>query len=152
MRLSRTLPACRRLLLAAAMLLPLPATAHRAWMLPSATVLSGENPWVTVDAAISNDLFYFEHMPMPLDGLLITAPDGSRAAAENQARGRYRSTFDFQLKQAGTYRVAVARLAGGLCTRGPGQCRGAARDLRPAAGRVLRHPRRADRPRAAADE
>ncbi|GGC48598.1 ABC transporter permease [Siccirubricoccus deserti] len=108
MRLSRTLPACRRLLLAVVMLLPLPATAHRAWMLPSATVLSGENPWVTVDAAISNDLFYFEHMPMPLDGLLITAPDGSRAEAENQARGRYRSTFDFQLKQAGTYRVAVA--------------------------------------------
>jgi uncharacterized GH25 family protein len=108
MRLSRTLPRCRELLLAAAILLPLSATAHRAWMLPSATVLSGEAPWVTVDAAVSNDLFYFEHMPMALDGLMITAPDGSRAEAENQGRGRYRSTFDFQLRQPGTYRVAVA--------------------------------------------
>jgi len=108
MRFSRTFPACRRLMLAAVLLLPLPATAHRAWMLPSATVLSGENPWVTVDAAISNDLFYFEHMPMALDGLTITAPDGSQARPENQSRGRYRSTFDFRLDQPGTYRVAVA--------------------------------------------
>lgn len=57
-------PAMRRLMLAALVALPvtvLPtiAEAHRAWMLPSATVLSGDDPWVTVDAAISNDLFYF---------------------------------------------------------------------------------------------
>ena len=39
--------------------LPMAAHAHRAWMLPSATVLSGNEPWVTVDAAVSNDLFYF---------------------------------------------------------------------------------------------
>lgn len=108
MKLSRTFPACRRLLLAAALLLPLPATAHRGWMLPSATVLSGDNTWVTVDAAISNDLFYFEHVPMALDGLVITAPDGSRAEARNQSRGQYRSTFDIRLDQPGTYRVAVA--------------------------------------------
>ncbi|TCZ60838.1 DUF4198 domain-containing protein [Roseicella aquatilis] len=108
MMLSRTFPACRRLLLAAALLLPLPASAHRGWMLPSATVLSGDNSWVTVDAAVSNDLFYFEHVPMGLEGLAITAPDGSRMEAENLARGHYRSTFDIQLKQPGTYRVAVA--------------------------------------------
>ena len=50
--------------LALAVCLPLSAQAHRAWMLPSATVLSGEEPWITVDAAVSNDLFYFEHVPM----------------------------------------------------------------------------------------
>ena len=49
--------------------MPPAAQAHRAWLLPSATVLSGEDAWVTVDAAISNDLFYFEHQPMRLDGL-----------------------------------------------------------------------------------
>jgi uncharacterized GH25 family protein len=110
--LRMTYPAMRRLMLAALVALPvtvLPAIAeaHRAWMLPSATVLSGDDPWVTVDAAISNDLFYFEHFPMPLDGLAITAPDGSAAQAENQSRGRYRSTFDFQLKEPGTYRVSI---------------------------------------------
>ena len=29
------------------------AQAHRSWMLPSATVLSGDDVWVTVDAAVS---------------------------------------------------------------------------------------------------
>jgi hypothetical protein len=99
----------RRLALAAALLaLPLSAAqAHRSWLLPSATVLSGEEAWVTVDAAVSNDLFYFEHVPMPLDGLVILAPDGSRAEPENLGRGRYRSTFDLRLSQPGTWRVAV---------------------------------------------
>lgn len=55
--------------LAMAVCLPLSAEAHRAWMLPSATVLSGEDPWVTVDAAVSNDLFYFEHFPLQLEGI-----------------------------------------------------------------------------------
>ena len=55
--------------LALAVCLPLSAQAHRAWMLPSATVLSGEEPWITVDAAVSNDLFYFEHVPMRLKGI-----------------------------------------------------------------------------------
>jgi uncharacterized GH25 family protein len=62
-----------------AICLPLSAHAHRAWMLPSATVLSGEDPWITVDAAVSNDLFYFEHFPMQLEGIgkpISMAPRG----------------------------------------------------------------------------
>ena len=83
------------------------AHAHRAWMLPSSTVLSATDAWVTVDAAISNDLFYFDHNPMRLDGLAITAPDGSPVKAENAATGKFRSTFDVPLRQPGTYKVAV---------------------------------------------
>lgn len=130
--------------LALAVTLPLSAQAHRAWMLPSATVLSGEEPWITVDAAVSNDLFYFEHFPLQLEGvgkplalpargpqaapaaaqgdkpaapapmrrpankLVITAPDGSEVQPQNGAVGRYRSTFDVQLTQKGTYKLAVA--------------------------------------------
>lgn len=93
--------------LAAFLLWPIGAQAHRVWLLPSATVLSGSEPWVTVDAAVSNDLFYFEHQPLRLDGLTVTAPDGSPAKVENQATGRYRSTFDLRLAQPGTYRLAV---------------------------------------------
>lgn len=59
--------------------LPVGAEAHRAWMLPSATVLSGEDPWVTVDAAVSNDLFYFEHFPLRL-GNIGADDDGPPAA------------------------------------------------------------------------
>ncbi|MFV3077445.1 DUF4198 domain-containing protein [Niveispirillum fermenti] len=86
----------------------LPAAAHRQWMLPSATVLSGQDPWITVDAAVSNDLFYFEHVPLRLDGLTVTLPDGTEGKAENQATGKYRSTFDVHLTQPGTYKVALA--------------------------------------------
>ncbi|GAA4335002.1 DUF4198 domain-containing protein [Pigmentiphaga soli] len=92
---------------ALAFCLPLSAQAHRTWLLPSATVLSGNDPWVTVDAAVSNDLFYFEHFPLQLRNLQITAPDGKPAQAENQSTGRYRSTFDVHLTQPGTYRIAV---------------------------------------------
>ena len=114
--------------LALAICLPLSAQAHRAWMLPSATVLSGEDPWVTVDAAVSNDLFYFEHFPMRLKGigvdnapaggpqgmrrpvpeLQLIAPDGSQLKAENGNLGRYRTTFDLHLTHKGTYKLAVA--------------------------------------------
>lgn len=94
-------------LLALAVLLPVSAEAHKAWLLPSSTVLSGNNLAVTVDAAISNDLFYFDHNPLRLDGLTITAPDGSAVAPENASTGKYRSTFDVMLKGAGTYRIAV---------------------------------------------
>jgi len=99
--------ATRLAVLALAALAPLAAHAHRQWLLPSATVLSGNEPWVTVDAAVSNDLFYFEHVPMRLDHLVVTAPDGGAAKAENAATGRYRSTFDLRLAKPGTYRVAV---------------------------------------------
>ncbi|BDB28548.1 ABC transporter permease [Cupriavidus sp. TA19] len=104
---TRSRMAIRVAVLALAALAPLAAHAHRQWLLPSATVLSGNDPWVTVDAAVSNDLFYFEHVPLRLDNLQVTAPDGSAVKAENAATGKYRSTFDLHLTQPGTYRVAV---------------------------------------------
>lgn len=97
----------RLAVLALAALAPLAAHAHRQWLLPSATVLSEKDAWVTVDAAVSNDLFYFEHVPMRLDNLAITGPDGKPVQAENASTGKYRSTFDVHLTQPGTYRLAV---------------------------------------------
>ncbi len=106
--------------------LPVTAQAHRQWMLPSATVLSGtgNDVWVTVDAAVSNDLFYFEHFPVRIGNLgsaspdltggrgraaqlAITAPDGSAVEHKNGNMGRYRTTFDFPVTQKGTYKVAL---------------------------------------------
>jgi uncharacterized GH25 family protein len=105
--------------------IPLTAQAHRSWMLPSATIVSGDDVWVTVDAAVSNDLFYFEHFPLRLANvgtppeaqggprggrpaeLKITAPDGSRVEPQNGSIGRYRSTFDVHLTQKGTYKIAA---------------------------------------------
>ena len=102
-----------RLALAAApvllgLILPGAAMAHRPWMLPSSTVLSGDDSWVTIDAAVSNDLFYFDHQPMRLDNVKVVAPDGSDVAIENGSTGRYRSVFDVHLTKPGTYKIVSA--------------------------------------------
>lgn len=98
--------------IAATLAVPAAANAHRQWMLPSATVLSGNDPWVTVDAAVSNDLFYFDHVPMRLDGIEVITPDGSKGQIKNGSTGKYRSTFDVQLDKPGTYKIVNA--GGGL--------------------------------------
>lgn len=81
------------------------AHAHRMWMTPSSTVLSGADPWVTVDGAISNTLFFPDHNPMRLDGVKAIGPDGANVALENAATGKFRSTFDLHLAKPGTYRI-----------------------------------------------
>jgi uncharacterized GH25 family protein len=82
--------------------------AHRAWLLPSATVLSGDDAWVSIDAAVSNDIFHADHVPMQIQGLVITAPDGKAISAQNAITAKFRSTFDVPLAQKGTYKIAVA--------------------------------------------
>ncbi|WP_419252198.1 DUF4198 domain-containing protein [Caulobacter sp. ErkDOM-YI] len=91
-----------------ALTLPMSASAHRGWLLPSFTVLSGDGSWVTVDAAISNELFYPDHRPMRVDGVVVTAPDGTISKLQNASTGQYRSTFDVQLNQAGTWKIGSA--------------------------------------------
>lgn len=91
-----------------ALALPLSAQAHRGWILPSVTVLAGESPWVTFDAAISNDTFVADHNPMRLDALKIVAPDGSEAAPQNVATLKQRSVFDLNLTQKGTWKLYTA--------------------------------------------
>lgn len=90
----------------ATLAMPMSAQAHRAWLAPTATVLSGTDAWVGFDAGMSNGVFIADHAAMNLAGLIITAPDGSTLAPENMHRARYRATFDAHLTQPGTYRVA----------------------------------------------
>jgi uncharacterized GH25 family protein len=98
----------RSLVLAAAIaaLVPFAASAHKSWLQPSATVIAGTDPWVTVDAAVSNNLFYFDHVAMRTANLQVTAPDGSKVEAQNAHTGKLRSVFDVQLTQTGTWRIA----------------------------------------------
>jgi uncharacterized GH25 family protein len=100
----------KRLLVAAAAVTMMAgaAHAHRAWILPSATVVSGDKAWVTLDGAVSNNLFFPDHRPMQVEAITITAPDGSTVKPVNATVGQYRTTFDLELKQKGTYRIAQA--------------------------------------------
>lgn len=93
------------LLTGAALLLAGQASAHRAWILPSSFTLSGDNQRITVDAAISNNLFYPNHHALSLEQLSVTAPDGSNVELEDASSGEYRSVFDVPLAQEGTYRI-----------------------------------------------
>ena len=99
----RTLAAC-----GLALSLPFTAQAHRAWILPAATVLSGEAPWVTFDAAVSNDIFHTDFHPLRAPMLSATGPDGAKAPLQNVSTGRFRTTFDLELASPGTYKVFVA--------------------------------------------
>lgn len=83
------------------------AQAHRAFLVPSSTVVAGNAPWVTVDAAAATDVFVFDHNALKLDNLFITAPDGSALKPENASTGKYRSTFDVKLSQTGSYRIGI---------------------------------------------
>jgi len=91
-----------------AIFLAQPSQAHRIWLLPSTFTLSGNEQWITVDGAISNDLFYPNHVPLRLERVAVTAPDGSLVEIQNAATGKFRSVFDVHLTQQGTYRIAQA--------------------------------------------
>ncbi|MES2114831.1 MAG: DUF4198 domain-containing protein [Pseudomonadota bacterium] len=87
--------------------LALHAHAHRPWLLPSSTMVDSSDPWVTVDAAISEGLFDIDHQPLKLDGIVATGPDGAAVTLEHAVTGRLRSTFDLKLAKPGTYKVSL---------------------------------------------
>jgi uncharacterized GH25 family protein len=89
------------------LLVSLDARAARAWLLPSQTILAKSGGWITVDAAMADDLFSANQAAMNVDTLIVTGPDGKPVAPQNVATARTRSSFDLELRQAGTYRVSV---------------------------------------------
>lgn len=94
--------------LAAVLLAALPsAHAHRQWLLPSTTQAEGKEPWVTVDAAVSENLFEIDGTPLKLDGLTVTAPDGTALLPAQTATGKLRSSADLKLAKPGTYRITL---------------------------------------------
>lgn len=109
----------RSALLAAALTataLPTALHAHRLWMVPSATQVSGDDIWVTFDAAASNDLFYPDHQPLRGQPSVV-APDGSAGEVKNFSVGRYRATFDVQVAKQGTWKLQlVSNNVGGSYT------------------------------------
>lgn len=83
------------------------AHAHRQWLLPSSAQVEGKEPWVTVDAAVSEDLFELGANPLKLDGLAITGPDGAAVQPAQTTTGKFRSSVDLKLAKSGTYRIAL---------------------------------------------
>ncbi|MCH6256497.1 DUF4198 domain-containing protein [Puniceicoccaceae bacterium K14] len=82
------------------------AEAHRIWMIPSTSTLSGEDQWISVEAAISNDLFFPNHYPVPLKFVKATSPSGKELELRSTAEGKIRSSFEVLLEEKGSYRIA----------------------------------------------
>lgn len=95
--------------IAASSMLAGPAMAHRMWLLPSTSTLAGTSEYVTVDAAVSNDLFYADHVAMDPAQVSVWAPDGTEGKVENPSKGRYRGTFDVAVNKPGTWKIGVER-------------------------------------------
>ncbi len=89
-------------------LTPAASEAARPWLLPSQTVLARSGGWVAIDAAMADDLFSVNQGAMPIDALIVSGPDGQPVAPQNVTKSRSRSSFDLELRQPGTYRIAVA--------------------------------------------
>lgn len=107
--MSKTKTFLKTLLCASALMaVAMNANAHRGWLLPSATALSGQDVWVSIDGAVSNTLFHADHAPMRTDGIIALDPKGNAVELTSVQQAKYRSTFDVQLKEKGTYRIASA--------------------------------------------
>ena len=85
----------------------LSAQAHKPWLLPTSTIVESRDNWVTIDAAVSEGLFDVDHVPLKLDGITITGPDGGKLEMQNVANGKLRNSFDLKLPKPGTYKIEL---------------------------------------------
>ncbi|EDY85047.1 hypothetical protein VDG1235_4681 [Verrucomicrobiia bacterium DG1235] len=85
------------------------ALAHRQWILPSTSILSGEDQWISVEAAISNNLYFPNHHAIALDNITVLGPSGQALEKHSAAQGKIRSTFELQLEANGSYRIFSGR-------------------------------------------
>lgn len=101
----------KRIALATAFCVPLltsmQASAHRQFIIPTSTIVNGNSPWVSFDAAAATDIFYLDHVALNVSGLLITAADGTLVKAENINTGKLRTSFDLRADQQGTYKISL---------------------------------------------
>lgn len=91
--------------------------AHRQWLLPSTTVLSGEGQWISVEGAVSNNLFFPNHRPVRLESIVVTGPEGESVEIQHAVTGEIRTSFEVQLNKPGTYALSI--ISSGR-RRGPG--------------------------------
>lgn len=85
----------------------LAAHAHHPWLLPTHTVVDNRDGVVAIDAAATEDLFEFDNCGIPLDGLVVTGPDGAAVApGPVNTASRHRTSVELKLDKPGTYRIA----------------------------------------------
>ncbi|PTQ89355.1 DUF4198 domain-containing protein [Agitococcus lubricus] len=97
----------KKTILSLSLLMLMPsAQAHRQWLLPSSTQIDAKEAWVTIDGAVSENVFDFDTNALSLDNLDVIAPDGSQIKAEAAIKTKFRSSVDIKLPQKGTYKIS----------------------------------------------
>jgi hypothetical protein len=76
---------------------------------PDLTIVETKEAWVTIDGAISEGLFDVDHMPLRMDGLTVTDPDGVTAPAPAATDGQVPLQRRPALPKDGTYRIALVK-------------------------------------------
>lgn len=87
-------------------LAPAAGWADHPFILPSTTLLSGDNAAVTFDAAASEAVFFFDHRPLAPESIKVFRPDNTPSDAARPQRTRFRSVVDMTLDQQGTWKVS----------------------------------------------
>lgn len=83
------------------------ASAHKPWIMPNNTFIEAKEVTVTIDGAISDQLFEFDTNTMKFDGAMVTDPDGAVTAIPAPTASRFRSSVDLKLPKDGTYKVSL---------------------------------------------
>ena len=86
------------------------ALADHMFIMPSTSNLNGSQSIVQIDAAGADNIFQFDHRPMPLDSIKVYRPDGSENPKSEGLQSRFRSTFDLKLDAPGTWKIAATNL------------------------------------------
>lgn len=86
------------------------ASAHKPWIMPNSTFVEAKDVTVTIDGAISDQLFEFDTNTMKFDGALLTDPDGTVTPLPAPVSSRFRSSVDLKLPKDGTYKVSLVTL------------------------------------------
>lgn len=85
------------------------AFAHHPWIMPTTTFIESKDAQVTIDGAVSDQLFEFDTNTLKLDGATVTDPDGATAALPAASAGRFRSSVDLKLPKDGTYKISLVQ-------------------------------------------
>ena len=86
------------------------ASAHKPWIMPTNTFIEAKEVTVTIDGAISDQLFEFDTNTMKFDGAMLSDPDGVVTPIPAPVSGRFRSSVDLKLPKDGTYKVSLVSL------------------------------------------
>jgi uncharacterized GH25 family protein len=89
------------------LLLSLEASAARAFIVPSNTLVYGTNPVINFDAALGETLFNFDGRTLDISSLIIIAADGSSVKPDSITLGKLRNSFELSANQVGTYKVSL---------------------------------------------